>query len=230
MTNDREHRDIDPRLHAYLDGELSASETAAFEEDLRSGNVSANHLKLLTHLGAWFQATRLRAPSSLAESVERAVEFDREPDRAAASTTPASTWWRQLWVRPRRGWVWVPAAAAAAAVVVLSVVTTVRDDSPPTSVPGQIASDEPGENTVRYVFTVEAGQANRVCLAGDFNEWKVCNAPFERVGESTWSITIDLPRGRHEYMFVIDDQWVVDPNAMGYSNDGFGNRNSVLVV
>jgi len=31
-------------------------------------------------------------------------------------------------------------------------------------------------------------------------------------------------------MFVIDDQWVTDPNAMGYSDDGFGNRNSVLVV
>jgi 1,4-alpha-glucan branching enzyme len=85
-------------------------------------------------------------------------------------------------------------------------------------------------NTVRYRFIVKAEQVREICLAGDFNQWKVCDAPLSRVAEGVWSITIDLPRGRHEYMFVIDGKWVTDPNAMGYSTDGFGNRNALLVV
>jgi 1,4-alpha-glucan branching enzyme len=101
--------------------------------------------------------------------------------------------------------------------------------------PGHVVSSKPiagqsVENTVTYMFTVTAEDADKVCLAGDFNQWRVCEAPMQHLGGDTWSITIQLPRGRHEYMFVIDDQWVTDPDAMGYSDDGFGNRNSVLVV
>ena len=41
---------------------------------------------------------------------------------------------------------------------------------------------------------------------------------------------MELPKGRYEYMFVIDGAWVTDPNAIGHVDDGFGNRNAVLVI
>jgi hypothetical protein len=35
----------------------------------------------------------------------------------------------------------------------------------------------------------------------------------------------------HQYMFVIDgSEWVTDPGAERWSDDGFGNRNAVVAV
>jgi 1,4-alpha-glucan branching enzyme len=101
---------------------------------------------------------------------------------------------------------------------------------PQVSDPSQETAGTRAENPVRYVFTVSAEDAKSVCLAGDFNQWRVCEAPLERVEGDTWSIAVELPPGRHEYMFVIDGRWVTDPGAMGYVKDGFGNRNAVVVV
>jgi hypothetical protein len=36
--------------------------------------------------------------------------------------------------------------------------------------------------------------------------------------------------GRHEYLFVVDGQWVPDPKAPETVPNPFGGRNSVLVV
>ncbi len=85
-------------------------------------------------------------------------------------------------------------------------------------------------NTVRYEFRFEAGSAAEVCLAGDFNSWKVCDARLSRVGEDVWSVSLELPPGRYEYMFVVDGRWVTDPHAMGFHDDGFGNQNAILVL
>lgn len=241
MKNDHNHKAkaIDPRVHDFLDGEVSASEAAAFEVDLRPGNTTANQVRTFRHLGSWFRDTRPRAPSSLARSVEEALEAEFAGRSRAGSTVPA--WWKRLTLSGGRRWAWIPAAAAAIVVLTIIIEDRVPDRSvdipqstervaSPVSGEGNTVTRDDGVDTIQYVFTLKAAEAGRVCLAGDFNGWKVCEAPMERVGGDTWSITIELPRGRHEYMFVIDDQWVTDPNAMGYSDDGFGNRNSVLVV
>ena len=129
--------------------------------------------------------------------------------------------------------------AAAVLIVLVSIPPTrVLGPSDGGSPPSERAVSEevagavplPDADQVRYIFTVKAENAEEVCLAGDFNLWKVCDARLVRVGEDVWSIAVELPRGRHEYMFVIDGRWVTDPNAMGYSQDGFGNKNAVLVV
>ncbi len=224
-------KDMDPRLHAYLDGELSAPEAAEFKGDLRPGSALRNQLETLMHLGAWFRTTRPRAPATLADAVVRALDHEHAAQNVVVLRR------RSLFLR----WAWVPAAAAAALVLLVlhpeqrvSVTTPSATNShtpPPAIQTSRTALNGVQEpNTVRYRFTVKADQVREICLAGDFNQWKVCEAPLSRVAEGVWSITIDLPRGRHEYMFVIDGRWVTDPNAMGYSTDGFGNRNALLVV
>jgi len=85
-------------------------------------------------------------------------------------------------------------------------------------------------NTVSYEFVFRAQDASQVCLAGDFNQWKVCEAPMRRVGEGLWSLSLTLKPGRYEYMFVVDGHWVTDPNAIAHADDGFGNRNAVLLL
>ena len=237
MKNDDKDKAIDPSIHEYLDGEISTSEAAAFEVDLRPGSTTENQVRTFMHLGTWFRDTRPRAPSSLVRSVEESLEAEvsdqgRVSGQKRAETT-IRTWWERLTLRGGLRWVWIPAAAAA--IVLLTIVPEDRvpdhrvdiPQSPertvnPVSGEENVVIEDDG-HTIKYVFTLKATDASRVCLAGDFNEWKVCEAPMEHVGGDTWSITIELPRGRHEYMFVIDDQWVTDPNAMGYSDDGFGN-------
>jgi hypothetical protein len=36
--------------------------------------------------------------------------------------------------------------------------------------------------------------------------------------------------GRYEYMFVVDGQWLPDPNAKESVQNPFGGKNSLLVV
>ena len=53
---------------------------------------------------------------------------------------------------------------------------------------------------------------------------------MRRVGEDLWSLSVKLQPGRYEYMFVVDGRWVTDPNAIAHADDGFGNRNAVLLL
>jgi len=45
-----------------------------------------------------------------------------------------------------------------------------------------------------------------------------------------WSVTLPLSVGRHLYAFVVDSQWIADPHAPLAPDDGFGHRNSVVLV
>ena len=130
MSEERDDKPIDPRLHAYLDGDLSPSDAAAFEGDLRPGSTSRNRPKTLRNIEAWFQATRPRAPSSLGGAVERALapEGSFSPP-ATAPPTPSRyslrAWWDRLAGAPRARWAFV--GAAAAALIVLFSIPHVRD-------------------------------------------------------------------------------------------------------
>ena len=39
---------------------------------------------------------------------------------------------------------------------------------------------------------------------------------------------VPLPRGAHEYMFLVDGTWVTDPAAPETRPDGFGRTNAIL--
>jgi 1,4-alpha-glucan branching enzyme len=85
---------------------------------------------------------------------------------------------------------------------------------------------------VLHRFELEAPDARKVCLVGNFNGWEVCRTPLVRnVETGEWSLEVPLPPGRHEYMFVLDDEsWVTDPEAPVHVDDGFGNVNAVVFL
>jgi hypothetical protein len=72
--------------------------------------------------------------------------------------------------------------------------------------------------------------AKSVCVAGSFNEWNPARTPLTRVSDGTWIGELSGISGRHEYLFVVDGQWVPDPNATESVQNPFGGRNSVLVI
>ncbi len=72
---------------------------------------------------------------------------------------------------------------------------------------------------------------HQVYLAGTFNEWQYRRHPMQSTdGGRTWTLTLQLPPGAHQYKFVIDGvEWRTDPNAPAI-DDGNGNLNSVVWV
>ncbi len=72
--------------------------------------------------------------------------------------------------------------------------------------------------------------ARNVFVAGSFNEWQPERTPLVQRGNGRWVGDLTVEPGRHEYLFVVDGQWVPDPNAKESVENPFGGRNSVLRV
>jgi 1,4-alpha-glucan branching enzyme len=85
---------------------------------------------------------------------------------------------------------------------------------------------------VRLVqFVLSAPKASQVTVVGDFNEWDPAATPMVRREGGAWTAAIPVSPGRHVYAFIVDgDRWVADPAAPMAPEDGFGIRNSVIVV
>ncbi|HTT67989.1 MAG TPA: isoamylase early set domain-containing protein [Gemmatimonadales bacterium] len=197
--------------HRYLDGE-------PFEE------LSGTELAAADRLAAEVRdyAARL-APvdPALDERVMTAVRR-----RAPARRRSGLAWLmapRTVKLRP----VWVPVLAAAAALVVW-LAPRGNGGSP---VPVAAAPARASADTVFVRFELEAPQARSVSVAGSFNGWQVGALTMVRDARGVWSATAPLPVGEHRYEFVIDGtRWVPDPTAHAEVDDGFGGRNSVIVV
>lgn len=85
-------------------------------------------------------------------------------------------------------------------------------------------------HVVRFVLV--APTAGRVSLVGDFNAWDATRTPMRPTGDAgVWTVELPVSAGRHVYAFVVDGtRWVADPAAPLAPEDGFGSRNSVIVV
>ena len=83
----------------------------------------------------------------------------------------------------------------------------------------------------RVRFEVDAEPGCSVYVAGTFNAW---NPRRKKLAESdrpgNYAATMLLPRGRHEYKFVINGTWCVDPQCREWTPNDQGSLNSVLVV
>ncbi len=76
-----------------------------------------------------------------------------------------------------------------------------------------------------------SGPANTVNLAGEFNSWSTSADALTKAADGTFTITKALPAGRYAYKFVVDGgTWKEDPNAAEFVDDGYGGKNSVVVV
>lgn len=72
--------------------------------------------------------------------------------------------------------------------------------------------------------------ANDVCVAGSFNDWQPEATPLVPLGNGRWVKELTLPEGRYEYRFVVDGNWMNDPNATETAPNPFGSENCVLTI
>jgi len=83
----------------------------------------------------------------------------------------------------------------------------------------------------RVTFRVTASPKSAVSLAGTFNKWDVKRHRMKDIrGIGAYTITLMLSKGEHEYKFVINDDWVVDPECRNWVRNTCGTLNSVIKV
>ncbi len=78
-------------------------------------------------------------------------------------------------------------------------------------------------------FTVQDTGAHDAALAGSFNDWqpqplKAAKSP------GSFTLTLLLPPGEYEYLFLIDGQWRHDAACAETVPNPFGGSNSLLRV
>jgi 1,4-alpha-glucan branching enzyme len=108
--------------------------------------------------------------------------------------------------------------------------TTVKSAAAATSAGIAVAPKAPSPKANRVSLELIKPDAKHVFVAGSFNEWKPEQTPLARLGDGKWAGDLAVKPGRHEYLFVVDGQWLPDPAAKESVQNPFGGRNSVLVV
>lgn len=77
-------------------------------------------------------------------------------------------------------------------------------------------------------------KVDRVFVAGDFNSWSTNDYSFEmKKKDGKYFLKIDykqLKQGKNLYVFVVDGEWMVDPNAASTENRGVGGKVGVFYI
>ncbi len=73
--------------------------------------------------------------------------------------------------------------------------------------------------------------ANRVHIAGDFNNWSARDGAFKRNDAlGVWELCVPLQPGRYRYRLVIDGRWTTDPHNTNVETNPFGELNNIVEV
>ncbi|MFB9862643.1 glycogen-binding domain-containing protein [Rufibacter immobilis] len=101
--------------------------------------------------------------------------------------------------------------------------------------PAQAKNGEPAENSYliiepNYTFRLKGhSKAKDVFLSGDFNNWSPNGFRMKREG-TDWVFRVHLPPGKTRYKFVVDGNWIVDPENKLWEQNEYHTGNSVLWV
>ncbi len=91
-------------------------------------------------------------------------------------------------------------------------------------------SPSPISGQMRVTFELPACVwADRVFLAGDFNDWDEGSIPFQQDRNGVWRATMDLPMGqRFQFRYLVDGSWRTDNHADSLVENIYRTTNSVV--
>lgn len=85
--------------------------------------------------------------------------------------------------------------------------------------------------TSRVTFSVSAELGSKVFIAGSFNNWDpLAKELLDKKGIGIFTGVLMLPKGHHEYKFVINGTWCADPECPDWVQNSMGTLNSVKIV
>ena len=80
-------------------------------------------------------------------------------------------------------------------------------------------------------FELEAEPGRQIFVAGSFNGWDpTANPMMDNPDSGHYKAAIRLPPGRHEYKFVVNGEWRVDPKCPLRVENDQGAVNSVIQI
>lgn len=81
-----------------------------------------------------------------------------------------------------------------------------------------------------YTFRLRGyPNAKKVFLGGDFNGFDSDGIPMKKAGEE-WVFSLHLSRGKHLYKFVVDGEWIKDPDNKLWEQNRFKTGDSVVWI
>jgi 1,4-alpha-glucan branching enzyme len=87
-----------------------------------------------------------------------------------------------------------------------------------------------GNKTKRVNFKFLAPLAEKVSVAGDFNEWNLMSHPMKKDKKGIWKISLNLLPGTYQYRFLVDGEWQGNPSCTDCIENPFGTLNCVKKV
>jgi 1,4-alpha-glucan branching enzyme len=106
----------------------------------------------------------------------------------------------------------------------------VKEEVPAKTQKKAAAQKKPAQTRAETVFRLKSPQAAQVFVVGCFNGWDPTANPLAPDDEGTWSCSLVIEPGEHEYRFVVDGVWCDDPANASRRLNEFGTQNCVLVV
>lgn len=199
-------------IHQHLDGDLNADALEPSERDV------VDEWARMVEAFKVAEPTAGGAPPWLEQRVMAEIE----------ALPPRSAWARlaEWLIRPAP--IRVPPIAAGLVAAGLAALLLLPNRAPVAPV-----ATDPGttESVVFVQFLLEAPGAESVAVVGDFSEWEPTFPLEDADGDGVWTGRVPIEPGVHSYMFLVDgSNWLTDPNADRYQDDGFGNQNAVLAV
>jgi len=143
-------------------------------------------------------------------------------------------WWRKIlrqlhipfYITPLKI---VPFGASAAALIIVALIFLGRTPDVKDTAQTLMGAKK---LQAAVTFTLNMPGASNVEVIGSFNQWTPNGFRMdwdERRG--LWVLSVPLERGRYEYAFLVDGKTILpDPKAVMQQDDGFGNKNSILII
>jgi hypothetical protein len=142
---------------------------------------------------------------------------------------------RVLWRRMKVPVAFAPlrmAYVAAASLALAFLAVFLVADRAPEQISVTSLQQVMNESVRTVVFSLNMPGASRVELIGSFNQWRSGDLLMNwDESRKAWTVSLGLQKGRYEYAFLVDGEEVVpDPKAFIHQEDGFGNKNSIIIV
>lgn len=81
-----------------------------------------------------------------------------------------------------------------------------------------------------HTFSLKGfSDAKNVILAGSFNNWNERQIALQRIGDY-WKLDVFLPDGTYGYKFIVNGEWIIDPQNPDVRPDQSGNLNTFISI
>lgn len=89
----------------------------------------------------------------------------------------------------------------------------------------------PEETGKKVQFELSTLAGSKVSVAGTFNNWNTtANLLKDNPDSGHFKTALNIPAGTHEYKFIVDDIWTLDPQCEDWTQNDYGSLNNVLHV